>query len=136
MINNLILYAANRATQGAVDNVARKASWAGFAVFMLLAGTVFSLVVAFWVLNARFDATTAGVIVATGCFVLALVCLTMPRLLDWLDAKAAKPAGDTVAAAGAVKEEVAQAVDYFGPIRVVGSAFMLGLGVARKIKRR
>lgn len=136
MLNNLILYAANRATQGAVDTVARKASWAGFAVFMLLAGTVFSLVVAFWMLNVRYDAATAGLIVAAGCFLLALVCLTMPRLLDWIDAKAAKPASDAVAVTNAVKEEAAQAVDYFGPIRVVGSAFMLGMGAARTIKRR
>jgi hypothetical protein len=136
MINDLILYAANRAAHGAVDNVARKVSWGGFAVFMLLAGTVFSLIVMFWVLNVRYDAATAGAIVATGCFVIALACLSMPQLLDWRDAKAVNPGGEAAAAAVAVKEEVDQAVDYFGPVRVIGSAFMLGLGVARKIKRR
>jgi hypothetical protein len=39
---------------------------------------------------------------------------------------------DTV---NAVKAEVSEAVDYFGPLRVIGSAFMLGLGIARSVKR-
>lgn len=138
MIGNLILYAANRATHGAVDNVTRKASWGGFAVFLLLVGTIFSLIVTFWMLSERYDAPVAGAIIAAGCFVVGFLCLLMPQYLDWLEAKSkAKttpltPAQETVSA---VREEVAEAVDYFGPIRVVGSAFMLGLGIARSMKR-
>ena len=137
MIGNLILYAANRATSGAVDNVARKASWGGFAVFLLLAGTIFSLFVAFWMLSERYDAKVAGAIIAAGCFGVGIFCLMMPQFLDWLEVKSKvktplTPAQETVSA---VQEEVAEAVDYFGPIRVVGSAFMLGLGIARSMKR-
>jgi phosphoglycerol transferase MdoB-like AlkP superfamily enzyme len=137
MISNILLYAANRATHGAVDNVTRKASWGGFAVFLLLVGTAFSLAVAFWVLSARYDATLAGGIIAVACFVVGFLCLLMPQYLDRLEARAkAKtiltPAQETVSA---VQEEVAEAVDYFGPIRVIGSAFVLGLSIARSLKR-
>jgi phosphoglycerol transferase MdoB-like AlkP superfamily enzyme len=135
MIGNLLLYAANRATQGAVDNVARKASWGGFAVFLLLVGTIFSLIVAFWVLNDRYDAPVAGAIIAGGCFVVGLLCLLMPRFLEWLGSKAKTTSAPVHETVSAVQEEVAEAVDYFGPIRVVGSAFMLGLGIARSFKR-
>jgi hypothetical protein len=31
--------------------------------------------------------------------------------------------------------EAKQAVDYFGAVRVVGAAFLFGLGAARKLKR-
>lgn len=135
MIGNLVRYAASRATQGAVDNVTRKASWGGIAVFLLVAGMTFSLIVAFWFLNGRYDAITAGSIIAGGCFVIGLVCLMMPRVLDRLE-KPPKVQADSVSqTVTAVQSEVAEAVDYFGPIRVVGSAFMLGLGIARSLKR-
>lgn len=135
MIGEMVLYAANRATQGAVDNVARKASWGGFAVFLMLVGTIFSLVVAFWWLDRRFGAIGAGSIIAVGCFVVGIICMLMPNFLDWLATRAKKPdalVDDTVSA---VKAEMTEAVDYFGPIRVVASAFMLGLGIARSVKR-
>jgi hypothetical protein len=135
MVGDLFLYAANRATQGAVGNVARKASWGGFAVFLLLAGTCFGLLVAFWLLHDSYSAPIAGGIIAAGCIVVGLICLMMPRFLDWLETKAKKPVPPVQEAVNAVQEEVAEAVDHFGPIRVVGSAFMLGLGVARSLKR-
>jgi ABC-type uncharacterized transport system permease subunit len=129
------LYAANRATHGAVENVARKASWGGFAVFMLLVGTIFSLIVAFWWLDSRYNAIVAGAIIAVGCFIVGTLCLLMPGILDRLEARAKKPADPVVDTVNAVKVEVTEAVDYFGPIRVVASAFMLGLGIARSVKR-
>jgi apolipoprotein N-acyltransferase len=135
MIGDIFLYAANRATQSAVGNVARKASWAGFAVFLLLVGTVFALIVMFWMLNSVYNAPTAGAIIAAGCFIIGLICLLMPGFLDWLETKAKKPVPAAQEAVNAVQEEVAEAVDHFGPIRVVGSAFMLGLGIARSMKR-
>ena len=84
MIGDLFLYAANRATQGAVGNVARKASWGGFAVFLLLTGTTFGLLVAFWMLSDMFGAPTAGTLIAVGCIIVGLLCLMMPKFLDWL----------------------------------------------------
>lgn len=135
MIGEIILYAANRATHGAVDSVARKASWGGFAVFLLLVGTVFSLVVAFWLLDARYGSVVAGSIIAAGCFVLGVACMLMPSFLDWLASQSKKPDAPVADTVNAVKAEVSEAVDYFGPIRVVASAFMLGLGIAKSVKR-
>lgn len=135
MIGEMILYAASRATSGAVENVARKASWGGFAVFLLLAGTTFGLAATFWWLNTRYSATVAGSLIAAACFVAGVICLMMPKFLDWCDARAKKPAEPVADAVTAVKTEVSEAVDYFGPLRVVASAFMLGLGIARSVKR-
>jgi len=134
MFGDLFLYAANRATQGAVDTVARRASWGGYAVFLMLVGTVFGLIVLFWSLEARYGAMAAGVGITASCFIVGLVCMMMPKLLDRLEAKAKK--AEPASTVTAVQEEVAEAVDYFGPIRVVGSAFVLGLGLARNIKRQ
>jgi len=137
MLGNLFLYAANRAAHGTVGNVARQASWGGFAIFLLLAGAIFSLVVAFLVLDARVGAESAGVLIAAGCFVAAIVCLSMPKLLDWLETKPKPTATEAIAGTGAaVHEEMTQAVDYFGAVRVVASAFLLGLSAARQLKQR
>ena len=134
MIGDLVLYAANRATSGAVEGVARKASWGGFAIFMLLAGTVFGLFVGFWILEARYGAPMAGGIIAATCFAIGLVCLVMPKLLDWSERKPATSATPSAQTVASVQEEVAEAVDYFGPIRVLATAFMLGFGIAKRIK--
>jgi hypothetical protein len=137
MLSNLFLYAANRATQGAVENVSRRASWGGFAIFLMLTGIIFSLIVVFWLLEARMGATSAGVIIAAGCFVVGLLSLSMPHLLDRIDAQAKKapaPEPQTPITAAAVQQEMTDVVDYFGAIRVVASAFLLGLGMARRLK--
>jgi hypothetical protein len=137
MLGNIFLYAANRATQGAVGNVARQASWGGFAVFLLLTGTIVSLMVGFWLLEAQFGAPTAGAIIAGGCFAVGLICLSVPHLLDLLDERAKpKPADALTEGAAAVQHEMTEAVDYFGSIQVVSSAFLLGFNAARQLKRR
>jgi hypothetical protein len=142
MFGNILMYAANRATQGAVGNIARQASWGGVAVLLLLAGGVFSLIVAYLMLDSQFGAPEAGVILAAVCFVAGLICLSIPGLLEKAEKKAAHSAhavqsvpvalsGET---AQVVHDEMTDAVDYFGAVRVVGSAFLLGLGIARKVK--
>ena len=135
MIGEMIRYAANRAMGGAVDSAARHASWGAAAIFLIGVGTVFSLIVAFWMLDARYSATTAGMAIATLCFVVAGILLMMPRFLDWMESKSKKPADPVAETAAVVQEEVAEAVDYFGPVRVVASALMLGVGIARTLKR-
>ena len=135
MFGAMIRYAANRAMGGAVDSAARHASWGAAAIFLIGVGTVFSLIVAFWLLDARYSATAAGITIAAVCFLVGTICLMMPRFLNWLEAKSKKqtdPVSQTVAA---VQDEVAGAVDYFGPIRVVASALLLGVGIAKRIKR-
>jgi len=141
MFGNLLLFAANRATEGAAGNVARLATWGGLAVFLLLAGATFTLMVLFWLLQASVGPLSAAVILAAGCFVAALISLSIPHLLSAAEAKAAKVAPQETTtpvhdAAEAVHEDMTDAVDYFGSLRVVVSAFMLGLGVARSLKHR
>lgn len=135
MIGEMIRYAANRAMGGAVDSAARQASWGVAAIFLIGVGTVFSLIVAFWILDARYSATAAGTAIASLCFFVAFILLMMPRLLNWLELKSKKQDDPAAQSAAVVQEEVAGAVDYFGPIRVVASALMLGVGIARTIKR-
>ena len=135
MLGEMIRYAANRAMGGAVDSAARHAAWAAAAIFLIGVGTVFSLIVAFWLLDARYSATAAGIAIAALCFVVASIFFMMPRLLDWLESKSKKQVDPVAETAAVVQEEVAGAVDYFGPIRVVASALMLGVGIARSIKR-
>lgn len=135
MLGEMIRYAASRAMGGAVDSAARHASWGAAAIFLLGIGTIVSLVVAFWLLDARYSATAAGSTIAAVCFVVGFICLMMPRLLDWLETKAKAQTDPVAETVTAVQEEVAGAIDYFGPIRVVASALMLGVGIARRIKR-
>jgi hypothetical protein len=135
MFGEMIAYAANRAMGGAVDSAARHASWGVAAMFLLGAGTIFSLIVAFWLLDAHYSSTVAGFVIAAFCFVSGFICLMMPRILNWLETKP-KPQETAVAeTVTAVEEEVAGAVDYFGPIRVVASALILGIGIAKSLKR-
>lgn len=135
MLGQIFLYAANRAVGGAVDSAARKASWGGVAIFLLAVGTIFGLIVLFWVLDYYYGSMIAGTMIFVGCFVVGLICLMMPKLLDRIEAKSKKTPVTADAVAAEVQEEVHQAVDYFGPIRVVGSALLLGVGIAKSLKR-
>ena len=135
MIGAMFRYAASRAMGGAVDSAARHASWGAAAIFLIGVGAVFSLIVLFWLLNARYSAPVAGMTIAALCFGVAAVLFMMPRYLDWMETKSKTPLDPAAETAAVVQEEVAEAVDYFGPIRVVATALMLGVGIARTIKR-
>jgi hypothetical protein len=135
MIGAIVRYAANRAISGAVDSAARHASWGVAAMFLMGVGTIFILIVAFWILDARYSSTVAGFMIAAVCFAAAAFLFRMPRILEWLESKSESPADPAAQTALAVQEEVSEAVDYFGPIRVLGSALILGVGLARSIRR-
>ena len=133
MIGDLVRYAANRATHGVVEDVTRKATWGGLAALMLLLGLIFGVLMVFWLLEATYGSTAAGGIIAAASFIVGLVFLMVPGIIERAERKqpSASPSEEVVSA---VKEEMSDAVDYFGPIRVVGTAFMLGFGIARRIK--
>lgn len=135
MVGEFFKYAVNRAVGGAVDSAARRASWLVAAAFLLIVGSIFGLIVLFWSLDRHLTPIAAGLLISAGCIALGLLCLTMPRFLDWLETEAAPPDGDPVTeTAAAVQEEMEEAVDYFGPVRVVGSALLLGVSIARTMK--
>ena len=103
----------------------------------MLTGIIFSLIVVVWLLQDRLGATSAGVIIAARCFVVGLLSLSMPHLLDQIEAQAKKappaPTPNPVSAT-AVQQEMTDVVDYFEAVRVVASAFLLGPGMARRLK--
>ncbi len=138
MLGFLMRYAASRATEGAVTAVSRTVVWSALAFFLFGVGTIFALIVAFWFLDALLDPRAAGLLIVLFCFVAGLICLVAPRFFNQLD-QARKPDAGAGAAVtetlAAAQEEVGDAVDYFGPIRVLGSAFMFGFGVARTLRR-
>jgi len=135
MLGNALLYAASRATSSAVDNISRYAVWVVAASAFLLCGLVFGLLVAFWILEPEVGALNAAGLIAIGCAVIGLICLAIPGVVSWVQ-RVRKPAESPVAATVAVvDEEAREAVDYFGALQVVATAFMLGLGTARRLKR-
>ena len=135
MVGQIMLHAVNRALGGAVDGAARKASWMGLAVFAFVIAILFGLAVAFWALASRYDVMTAGIIMGIASLVVALVSMMMPKFLDWVEAKSTKPVDPVAETMAVVKEEVDEAVDYFGPIRVLSSSLLLGLGLAKSVKQ-
>jgi len=137
MLGKLFLFAANRATQGAGGTIARHASWIGFAIFMMLTGTIVGLMVAFWLLEAQLGAPSAGVIIAGGCFFVGILCLSVPHLLDvWDTRNQPKQADALTSGVETVQEGMTEAVDYFGSLQVVSSAFLLGFNAARQLRHR
>jgi len=67
------------------------------------------------------------------------VCLSLPALIERVErrrAEAERINSSADATPTAIDEELHEAVDYFGALRVVGSAFLFGLGAARKLKGR
>ena len=133
MIGDMVRYAVHRALGGAIETAMRKAFWIGIAIFLIIVGAVFSLIVAFWLLYTHLGVTVAASAIAIGGFVLGLACLMVPRLSERTDteSKEADLVAETIAS---VRDEASAAVDYFGPIRVLGSAFLLGLSIAKKFR--
>lgn len=138
MLGNVALYIANRAAGGAVGGVARWAAWGAFAVFFIGLALVFAMLAGFWALEPQFGAISAAAIIAGACLLLALLLLMIPAIQDALDRRAeeqarnkAGPIASTVVAA---ETETKAAVDYFGPLQVVASAFLIGMRAGRKLR--
>lgn len=137
MIGDAILYAVQRATSNAVGNVERKVAWTAAAGTLLLCSLVAALVVAYQLLEPRVGMSSAVALISVACLLIGLFCLSMPNRLDRAQHEQAKPsrsASSVATTAAAIDEETKQAVDYFGAVRVVGAAFLFGLGAARKLK--
>lgn len=138
MLGNIALYLANRAASGAVGGVARWASWgAAAAVFAALA-LVFAVSALFWGLQPRLSAVAAASWIAGGCFVIALILIAIPAVQDAIEREAERvereKAGALASTVTAVNKETEAAVDYFGPIQVVASAFLVGMRTGRQLR--
>ena len=137
MLGDAILYAARRATSTAVGNVERKVAWTAAAGALLLCALVAALLVAFQLLEPKVGVSNAVALISVACLLIGLFCLSLPNRIDRAQreqAKASSSASPVATTAAAIDEEAKQAVDYFGALRVVGAAFLFGLGAARKLK--
>jgi hypothetical protein len=138
MIGDFLAYAATRATSGAVENVSRRAGWYAAGTSVLLCGLFFVVLAAFWTLEPTYGAVQTAGIIAGACLFLALLCFVVPSLVQAAQhrrviekAKVADPVAQTI---DAVNVETAEAVDYFGPMKVILTAFMLGMGAAKQLR--
>jgi hypothetical protein len=138
MLGDAVLYAATRATSNAFDNVSRRAAWTAVAGGFFLCALVSALIVAYQFMEPRIGMANSVAAISAACLLVGLICLALPNMIERADrrrtlgARTTSPVGTTVAA---VDEKTKQAVDYFGALKVVGAAFVFGLGAARKLKR-
>ena len=134
MLGDAVLYAASRATHNALENVTRRVTWMALAGLFLASALVFGLILAFWVAEPRFGALRAAAGIAGVCFVVGILCASMPWIIERVQAARRRHESAVATTASVVKSEAQDAVDYFGAIRVVGAAFLFGLGAARRLK--
>lgn len=139
MLGNLFSYAASKAAGEAVDGIARRAVWGGLAAILLIFSFAMALMIAYWLLEPQFGAIQSVMFLASGCAIAGLIALAIPGMLD-KSKRAAISAHQELAPAAqiaaSVKNETDAAVDYFGAVQVVASAFMFGLGAARQVRRQ
>jgi hypothetical protein len=134
VLGDAILYAVSRATSTAVENVERKAAWTAAASAFLLCALISALIVAYQFLEPRVGTVSAVALISATCLLIGGICLSLPSMIERAERRRAQAARNATAVA-AVDEEAREAVDYFGALRVVGAAFLFGVGAARKLKR-
>jgi hypothetical protein len=135
MLGDAVLYAASRATHSAIENVSRRLTWMVIAAVFLIAAMVLALIAAYLVAEPRFGTLQSLGIIAGGCLLAAFVSMSVPWLIDQAEKRRQANSSPMGSAVAAVDEEAKQAVDYFGAMQVVGTAFLFGLGAARRLRR-
>ena len=135
MIGDAVLYAASRATHSALDNVSRRVTWIAIAGVFLIAAMVLAIIAAYMLAEPRFGSLHAIAMIAGVCVLVALVSMSVPAMIEKAEARKRDKGSAVATAAAAVDAEAKQAVDYFGAMQVVGTAFLFGLGAARRLKR-
>ena len=135
MIGDAVLYAASRATHSAIENVSRRVTWMAISGVFLIAAMVLAIIAAYMVAEPRFGPLAAVGIIAGGCVLAGLISMSVPVIIDKAEARRRDKGSSVSTAVAAVDEEAKQAVDYFGALQVVGTAFLFGLGAARRLRR-
>ncbi|MFA6141055.1 MAG: hypothetical protein WC684_10045 [Hyphomicrobium sp.] len=135
MIGDAVLYAASRATHSALENVSRRVTWIAIAGVFLIAAMVLAIIAAYMLAEPRFGALQAIGMIASACVLAALISMSVPAMIERAEARKRDKGSAVATAAAAVDQEAKQAVDYFGAMQVVGTAFLFGLGAARRLKR-
>jgi hypothetical protein len=135
MIGDAVLYAASRATHTALENVSRKLAWIAIAALFLIAAFVLAVISLYLVLEPRFGALQSVGIIAGGCTLIGLVSLALPGITERIEARRRLRTSPVASTVATVNQEAKEAVDYFGAMQVVGTAFLFGLGAARRLRR-
>lgn len=136
MIADAASYVASRVAGNAVENIARRAAWAGLVGVLLLAALSFGLIATYAYLQPIYGSVQSAALIAGGCLAAVVLLLAVPwftsRIQRALPDEKPSPSGEPLAA---VDEEARDAIDYFGAAKVMATAFMFGFGAARRIKR-
>ena len=135
MIGDAVLYAASRATHTALENVSRRLVWSAIAALFLLAAFVLAVIALYLVLSPEFGPLNTIAAIAGGAALIGIVCLSMPWLINRAETRTRDHGSPAANAVAAVDQEAKDAVDYFGALQVVGTAFLFGLGAARRLRR-
>lgn len=138
MLGNIAMYIANRAASGAVGSVTRWATWGAVAALFGICASAFAVIALYLALSPVYGAVMAASLIAVGSLTLGLACLAAPPLLDLIERRAAErattEAGPIATTVNAAREETAAAVDYFGPLQVVASAFLVGMRTGQQLR--
>jgi hypothetical protein len=134
MLGDAILYAVRRAASTAIQNVERQAAWTAAAATFLMCALVTALIAAYQVLQPVTGVVGAVALIGIACGLIGLACLSLPGIVASENAQEAGTTMPVSAAVGAFNEEAREAGDYFGAARVVTTAFLFGLGAARKLR--
>ena len=135
MIGDAVLYAASRATHSAIENVSRRVTWMAVAGVFLTAAMVLAIIAAYMVAEPKFGSLIAIGMIAGVCVLAGLVSLSVPVLIEKAEARRRSKSSAMATTTAAVDDEAKEAVDYFGAMQVVGTAFLFGLGAARRLRR-
>ncbi len=136
MIGDAVLYAVSRAMHNAIDNVSRRATWTGIALAFFAGGFVFALMLAFWYAAPRIGTLHAAAAITIVCFGIGAIALAVPSVVEWMEKRGNKDESAIATTLAVAQEEAHEAVDYFGPTRLIGAAFLFGLGAARRLKSK
>lgn len=135
MIGEAVFYAASRATHSAIENVSRRLTWGAIGAAFLLAAMVLALIAAYMVAEPKLGALRAVALLAAACAAVGIVSLSVPWIIDKVEGWRSAQASPVATAVAAVDEETKEAVDHFGALQLVGTAFLFGLGAARRLRR-
>ncbi len=135
MLGDAVLYAASRATHSAIENVSRRLTWTAIAGVFLIAAFALAVIAVYLVLEPKFGSLRSIGMIAGACTLVGIISLSMPWLIERAEAHSRDQGSPVSNAVAAVDQEAKGAVDYFGALQVVGTAFLFGLGAARRLRR-
>ena len=137
MFGNLAIYLANRATGGAVTTMTRWVGWGAIAAVFGIVALVFAIMCLFWVLEVRIGSIEAAGILALGCVLIAGICIATPAIMDAAERREEQrkraQVGNVQTVVTTAHKEGEKVVDYFGPLQVIASAFLIGLRTGRQV---